>query len=245
MRTLALALVLLLAACQQNPTLTLGGDPLDSKSGDGGPAGGDGESGVCPAIDDLPLIGGNEGPFTLCQNDADCEAANPDYQHRCLGADEGERLGYCDTPDSDSFCDGDQVNLQTNPPTGDGPGMCVRAAWRDYLCCFFPSQWDCGGVTECGPIEELPEIGGNEGSFALCDDDADCQARGDNQHICHHAEGKLGLCHVPDADSTCDGEGDVRLVTRPPRSEGDQGLCVPTEWRDYVCCALPDSFDCD
>lgn len=95
---------------------------------------------------------------------------------------------------------------------------------------------------ECGDIDALSQIGRNEGPFRLCSDDSDCDA--DNGHECYE-NGGVGFCHVPDPDTTCDGGGDINIRTVPMLPGWGPGICVPTDWWFYLCCAFPDHFDCD
>src|SRR5688500_5236336 len=110
-----------------------------------------------------------------------------------------------------------------------------------------PSSLRTGEITEpsppgeCGDPASLPEIAGNEGPFARCASDDDCQ----EFHFCYQQEGKPGFCQVGDADIWCDGEGDVNLQTVPPIEDWGPGVCVYTEWRDWLCCMYPDRYDCE
>lgn len=92
----------------------------------------------------------------------------------------------------------------------------------------------------CPAIEELSPIATNEGPFTLCEADGDCS----DGHFCYGNEGQIGFCQVGDADIWCDGEGDVNLQTVPALSGWDTGVCVYADWRDYLCCAFPDDWDC-
>ena len=98
-------------------------------------------------------------------------------------------------------------------------------------------------VADCGDPAALPEIAGNEGPFTRCASDADCNTEA--QHFCYQQEGKPGFCQVPDADVWCDGEGDVNLQTVPPLDDWGPGVCVYTEWRDWLCCSYPDRYACE
>lgn len=92
----------------------------------------------------------------------------------------------------------------------------------------------------CPTIDELSPIATNEGPFTLCEADGDCS----DGHFCYGNDGQIGFCQVEDADIWCDGEGDVNLQTVPALPGWESGVCVYTDWRDYLCCTFPDDWDC-
>ena len=131
------------------------------------------EPSECPALASLPQIAVNEGPFTLCESVADC----PDPEgHQCHQVDGS--LGFCHSVDADVFCDGEgDVNLQTQPALPDwGPGICVPEAWRDYLCCTAPEDYDCTPTldgADCSVID-LQVFGSNLSPTDGCEAEVRC-----------------------------------------------------------------------
>jgi hypothetical protein len=94
----------------------------------------------------------------------------------------------------------------------------------------------------CPSAGSLPPIPGGDTEFRFCFQDIDCDLA--QPQFCYHAPGEVGFCHTTDADTTCDVEGDVNLQSVPVQAAWGPGICVYTEWRDYLCCIAPGEWDC-
>jgi hypothetical protein len=167
----------------------------------------------------------------ISESDDDDDNGNPTQPDAGYWPDD-DGGGYWPEPDAGGWSEGDAGGWSEGDAGGwnEGDAGCGTEPGGD------------AGAPACPGLGTLTPIAGGEAPFQLCASDADCDP--DYQHFCYHAPGALGFCQVADADIWCDGEGDVNLQAVPPVPGWGPGVCVWQDWKDYLCCNAPGSWDC-